>query len=266
MRNTIVDLSEHVSSVLSGAESMNTAANRAKVNVSTLRRLVLADPKYSQAVTDGKVATKDVLTVEQMRKSPLVLDVTQGGMTVAQAAGKYGVSEVTVRARVRKAFPNFLQRYSNSGSENETHEPREAGINKNVPPSKGPKLSVSCPLINWETARDYGHDVGAIPNELIEAWMPAARAHSPNAYALRIQDNGMTAAPGSARTFPMGSCIFVDSIMEEPREGDRVIAKLTGMNMLVFRIYHAGPVTPWLEPLNPMFEAIRIPFTVIGKV
>ena len=260
---TKIDLRTYVDAVLEAGESINSAANRAGVNASTLRRLVIADTRYAQAKAAGKLVSRDVSTAEQLRLSPLAMRIKSGELTVAEAANEYGISDFTVRNRMKKAYPNFLPAYSKNGVgqiENEHNPLRIAS------PSQGPAATGSCPLISWDTARAHGDSVAFITNELVETYMAAPRAHSQNSYVLRIESNGMTALVGAPRTFPIGCLIFVDGGVRNAQEGDRVIARLADTGNLTFRIYHEGEGKPWLEPLNAMFEPTRGNFTVVGKV
>ena len=251
-----------VTQVLEDGKSMNSVAKEAGIHVSMLRRLVIADERYAQAKAAGKLVSRDVSTAEQLRVSPLVMRVKSGELTVAEAANEYGLSDFTVRARMKKAHPNFMPSYSKVGAGQINNEDEKQGAS----PSAGPAATGSCPLISWNTAQAFGDSVAFIDEDLVESYMAAPRAHSQNSYVLRIEDNGMTALPGALRTFPVGCLIFVDSERRSPAEGDRVVAEMADTKKLMFRIYHEGAGKPWLEPLNNMFEPIRGEFKVVGAV
>ena len=261
------ELASFVDAVLVDGKSINSQAKAAKVDVTTLRRLVLRDPRYAVAKAQGKIETKDFSTAEDLRNSPLVKDIVESGISIGEAAVKYGLTDVTVRNRLKKAYPS---QYGKRKFTSFVKEAEENDANSSTPnaasPSEGPKSHGLLPLIAWETARDWNPAEGPIPRDQAEAWMAAARPHTPHSYILRVEDNGMTALPGAPRTFPVGCLIFVDAGRTEAKNGVRIIARVQGTNDLVFRIYHNDTSGEWLEPLNTMFQPIREPFVVVGQV
>ena len=88
----------------------------------------------------------------------------------------------------------------------------------------------------------------------------------PNAYALRVRGDSMTAPSGNSRTYPEGCVIFVDPEKRSPVNGDRVIAKLKGTSEVTFKVYKNEDGRQWLQPLNPSHEPIREEFKILGKV
>ncbi|VTU32205.1 hypothetical protein H4CHR_02964 [Variovorax sp. PBS-H4] len=258
------ELKDYVDEVILNGKSIKSQAEAAKVNVSTLRRLVLKDPRYDEAKREGKIATKDFSPPEALRKSDLVVGIVSGTMTIPEAMSKYGLNDSAVRARVKKAYPDFFSRRNWTVT-----SPRETNEAINVPSSHtGPVTPRGVlPVITWEQAGDWSPELGDIPTDESTEWMASPVPSSQHSYILPILDNAMTAPPGAARSFPIGSKIFVDCAPREPVEGDRVVARVRASGEMVFRIYHVvGGGTPWLEPLNPMHLPIREEFKVIGHV
>ncbi|MBT2326756.1 S24 family peptidase [Variovorax paradoxus] len=255
------ELNTYVDAVIVNGKSIKSQAEAAKVNVSTLRRLVLKDPRYEDARKAGKISSKDYSPPEELRKSELVIAVTTGQLTIPQAMEKFGLQESAVRNRIKKAYPDFFSK------RNWTITPTQEIHVATVAPPAGPVVTQGVlPVITWEQAREWTPEQGALQTDESTQWMASPVASSQHSYILPIEDNAMTAPPGAPRSFPVGSKIFVDCAERAPAEGDRVLARVKTSGELVFRVFHNVGGVEWLEPLNPMHLPIRDEFKVIGHV
>lgn len=268
MNDRTKTLKPYLDKVLNEGMSINSQAVEAGVDISILRRLVIKDPRYPAAVAAGKVVSRPRVGPNMLKGSDAVKAVVEGGLSFAEAANLHGLAETTVRGRVKKAYPEMFGRGGLNGlgvSEppGVAYEVEEESV---IGGGVAQPVDGQLPVISWETAKAWKPESGAIPREKIEGWMGAARPHSPHAYVLTIQDNGMTAQPGSPRSFQRGCKIFVDAGETDVKDGDYVVARVVASDSLVFRLYHSELGRRWLEPLNSMYEPIREPFIVVGKV
>lgn len=95
-----------------------------------------------------------------------------------------------------------------------------------------------------------------------------AAPHSSTSYAIRVNDNTMTAQYG--RSYPEGCIIFVDPEKAEAAEnGDRVIALLEtkeGKKISTFKQYGEANGQQYLQPLNIQYPVITQEFEIVGLV
>jgi transposase len=107
-----LDLTAYVEAVIAGGASMSSQALLAGVSVMTIRARVKRDPRYEAAKRGGMLICKDRMTAEELRAAPDVMAVIDGGMTVAQAAKRFDLSDVGLRARIRRAYPDRFTHYA----------------------------------------------------------------------------------------------------------------------------------------------------------
>lgn len=129
----------------------------------------------------------------------------------------------------------------------------------------GPAVRGMVPLISWVQAGTWGEAIDLLQPGDGEEWLPCAAAHSVHTYALRVEGDSMTAPYG--RSYPHDCIIFVD-----PEQiggivnGDRVIAKAAGANLVTFKVYVEDGPLRFLRPLNPQYPTITGEFRLLGKV
>jgi SOS-response transcriptional repressor LexA len=128
----------------------------------------------------------------------------------------------------------------------------------------GPSLFAEVPLISWVTAGKWDEAVDSLLPGDAERWMPCPVRHGPQAFALRVRGDSMTATYG--RSYPEGCIVFVDPDLRAPSNGQRVIAKLAGADDVTFKVYKEEDGRRWLQPLNAAHEPIRDQFRVLGTV
>lgn len=260
-RMTVKDLSPYVQAVIRDGLSINSQAKAAKVDPTELRRLIIADPAYAEALAAGKIRQRPTYTQEELRESEHVKAV-MAGQNIASVANTFGMSEGTIRNHVKKAYPGGLKGQKNN-PDDEVQGAAE-GAHSNVSP--GPNQIRMLPLISWiragkgDVANDYLQPGDA------EGWYASPKAMSASSYVLRVRGDSMTAPSGAKRSYPEGSLIYVDPEKRAPNNGDRIIAKLDGTDEVTFKVYKNEDGRQWLMPLNPQHEPIREEFKVLGTV
>lgn len=130
----------------------------------------------------------------------------------------------------------------------------------------GPDFKGKVPLISWVQAGPWCDAESITTPENVELWMDCPVQHSPRTFALRVRGDSMTAVSGAGRTYPENSIIFVDSEKRSPRNGDRVVACLSGTGSVTFKVYKNEDGRQWLQPINPSHEPIRDNFHILGTV
>jgi len=269
-RMSTLDLTPYIDAVLERGETVNSQAEAAsaralelggtRIDATQLRRLIHRDPRYAKAVEAGLVKQKPRLNPDQLRTAPHVLAVVQEGLSLTDAAVKFGMSEATVSNHVRKAFPSRAQRRGPlAGAEQAT-----TSETSNVSPAQ-PQMTL-LPLISWVRAGDWDVANDYLQPGDAEGWYYCPRPTSQSSYVLKVRGDSMTAPSGAKRSYPEGSLIFVDPEKRAPVNGDRIIAKLEGSDEVTFKVYKNEDGRQWLMPLNPLHEPIRDSFKVIGTV
>lgn len=270
-RMSTLDLTPYIDAVLERGETVNSQAEAAsaraaelggaRIDATQLRRLIHRDPRYAKAVEAGLVKQKPRLNPEQLRTAPHVLAVVQEGLSLTDAAVKFGLSEATVSNHVRKAFPSRVQRRGPLAGADQVAPTTETS---NIAPVQ-PQMAL-LPLISWVRAGDWDVANDYLQPGDAEGWYYCPRPTSQSSYVLKVRGDSMTAPSGAKRSYPEGSLIFVDPEKRAPVNGDRIIAKLEGSDEVTFKVYKNEDGRQWLMPLNPQHEPIRDSFKVIGTV
>lgn len=146
-----------------------------------------------------------------------------------------------------------------------TAEPWDAGV-VNI---RQARTRGRVPLISWVQAGSWAdvHD-NHLPGEA-DHWVDAyASTPSPNAFALTVEGDSMTAPAG--QSFPAGCMIIVDP-HRSPKAGDYVVAKDVNTQRATFKKLTTDGGTWYLKPLNPdpVYKTIAIDdpgLRVIGVV
>lgn len=121
------------------------------------------------------------------------------------------------------------------------------------------------PLITWNQAATEGSVAEKNIQKPAETMIPCPAHHGPNAYALRVEGDSMTAP--TSRSYPEGCIIFVDPDQASgAHAGDRVIAKLIGTDEIVFRQLAKDGLKLYLKALNQNHAPIFGDFRVVGKI
>lgn len=130
--------------------------------------------------------------------------------------------------------------------------------------SAAPDVRGRVPLISWVQAGMWNDAVDVYEPGYAEQWIPVLKNGSPNAYALRVRGDSMTAAHG--KSYPDGCIIIIDPQQKSPSSGARVIARMKGSGDVTFKVYVEEDSRRWLKPLNPQHPPISDEFEVIGTV
>lgn len=128
----------------------------------------------------------------------------------------------------------------------------------------GPDLTGKVPLISWVQAGTWHHAEDPYQVGDAEDWLYYPKKNGDRVYALRVRGDSMTANHG--RSYPDGSIIFVDPARCSPTSGDRVIAKLDGVDEVTFKVFVCDGGRCWLKALNADYPPITDRFMVIGTV
>lgn len=99
--------------------------------------------------------------------------------------------------------------------------------------------------------------------EYVEKWISCPSPHSPSTYAMRVQGDAMLAQHG--KSYPDGAIIFIDP-SQDTQSGDRVIARLTADQSVVFKQLIIEGGKQFLRSLNIHYPMIDSKFQVLGKV
>ncbi len=129
----------------------------------------------------------------------------------------------------------------------------------------GPDISGLIPVISWVHAGDWHEAIDEMRPHVSEEMIACVPHHGAQTYALRIQGDSMTSPVG--RSYPDGCIIYVDPDQRGcASTGDRIIAKVSGENMVTFKQLANDGTKPYLKPLNPQHQPIFEEFRVLGKV
>lgn len=119
----------------------------------------------------------------------------------------------------------------------------------------GPDFKGRVPLISWVQAGSFCQIVDQFEPGYAEQWLMTVQDLGPNAYALRVQGDSMTAPYG--RSYPDGVIIYVDP--DAPiTNGCRVIAKIPGAEEATFKVYVEDAGKKFLKPLNHQYPTIEM--------
>lgn len=130
-------------------------------------------------------------------------------------------------------------------------------------PTYAPGTPDTVPLISWLQASKWEKE----GKQAADRWIPCIASHSADhTYALRVQGDSMTSATGQLKSYPEGSIIFVDTTLQAPNDGERVIARVEDGSQVTFKEFKQQDDRRWLLPLNPKHEPIRADFVVLGTV
>lgn len=134
------------------------------------------------------------------------------------------------------------------------------------PGEVGPRAPGMVPVVSWESAGDPAFAADQLaPGDALD-WKFCNTKHSPQAYALIVEGDSMT-APYGRLSFPSGSLIFVDPEQRGGMTaGDPIIAKVNGEDAVTFKALGRDGGRVFLRPLNPQYPVITEPFRILGKV
>lgn len=125
------------------------------------------------------------------------------------------------------------------------------------------------PLISWVQAGQWEEAIDLYEPGYAEQVLPTTVPHSLRTFALRVDGDSMTAAPGAPISFPHGMIIYVDPEKRgDVTTGSFVVARQKGANMVTFKQLGSEEGRPVLKPLNTngQHPIIRDEFEVLGKV
>ena len=111
------------------------------------------------------------------------------------------------------------------------------------------------PLIGWVRAGDWCESPDQFAVGDAEEWLPRPGNAGPRAFALRVQNDSMTAQHPAQRSYPEGTIIYVDP--DKPViNGSRVVARAGGE--YTFKTYVEDAGRKLLKPINPQYPTIDI--------
>lgn len=92
-----------------------------------------------------------------------------------------------------------------------------------------------------------------------EDWLPPCpRNHSSTTYALRVEGDSMETKVGGEKSYPPGTIIYVDP-ERQWEVGNRVIAKIPGVEKAVFKTLVEDAGVYYLQPINPQYPTVALP-------
>jgi SOS-response transcriptional repressor LexA len=257
------DLKEVVAERLAG-KTWRELAEKTRIPLSTLRKLVRAQPGFNEPEAGGSVRT--YVPTSELHKLPEIRAVLEGRMKPHEAAQHFEVNLGTLENRLRKVRAAAAEGKSPSSATQRAtaEEGSEGSDTSNIAPVQ-PQMAL-LPLISWVRAGDWDVANDYLQPGDAEGWYYCPRPTSQSSYVLKVRGDSMTAPSGAKRSYPEGSLIFVDPEKRAPVNGDRIIAKLEGSDEVTFKVYKNEDGRQWLMPLNPQHEPIRDSFKVIGTV
>lgn len=111
------------------------------------------------------------------------------------------------------------------------------------------------PLIGWVQAGDWCETPDQFAPGDAEEWMPRPKNAGPRAFALRVQNDSMTAQHPGQRSYPEGTIIYVDP--DRPVDnGSRVVARAGGE--YTFKVYVEDAGRKLLKPINSQYPTVDI--------
>ncbi len=127
------------------------------------------------------------------------------------------------------------------------------------------KIKGFYPVISDTQARDWDDIYGDFsPNESTK-WVGCDQHVSPKTYGLTIRGDAMTSAHGVS--FTHGCKVVVDPGQRKAvNTGDKVVARLEGVDGVLFRVFIEDAGKRFLKPLNPQYDNIAGDFEILGKV
>lgn len=122
----------------------------------------------------------------------------------------------------------------------------------NVSPAPRPKL---IPLISEVNAGAWCESPDNYEPGDAEEWLPAPQNAGDRTFALRVNNDSMTAPYPGQRSYPEGMIIYVDPD-KRITNGARVVARANGE--YTFKAYVEDAGRKYLKPLNPQYDKIDI--------
>ncbi|MET3494194.1 helix-turn-helix domain-containing protein [Variovorax boronicumulans] len=200
--------------------------------------------------------------------------VKQGSISKIERGDTTRTMSLLALSRIYRADPNWMD----TGDGPAPWDPvqiRKAQHNANEPaaiyrvvrvppelPCFAPGTPDTVPLISWAQAANWT----SAGKQSADRWIPCVAHHSDQTYAVRVEGDSMTSADGALKSYPEGSIVFVDTELQTPADGERVIARLTESNKITLKEFKDDDDRRWLLPLNPKHEPIRTAFVVLGTV
>lgn len=122
---------------------------------------------------------------------------------------------------------------------------------------EGPPIR-KVPVISWVQAGQWNAvDAHSEDDEAREYRFVEDRALGSAAFALRVRGDSMT-NPNGFPTYPDGCLIVVDPSIA-PKNRDRVVVKIDGIEDATFKQLVLDSGTPLLMPLNPRYPPMEFP-------
>lgn len=132
-------------------------------------------------------------------------------------------------------------------------------------PSEDPRIAGKVPLISKVKAGEADFSANYLEPGDADEWLYCNTRHSQYTYALVVDGESMESPYG--KTYPDGSIIFVDpELRGGVVNGDPIVAKISGVDAVTFKILAEEDGRKFLKPLNRQHPINTREFRVLGKV
>ncbi len=120
-------------------------------------------------------------------------------------------------------------------------------------------------MISELDARDWEERYSDYAPNNSTSWIGCDKEIGPRSYGLVVTGDAMIAAFGIS--FTPGCKVIVDPGQRDNiKSGDKVVAKIEGVDGVLFRVFIEEAGKRFLKPLNAQYDNITDDFHILGKV
>ena len=120
------------------------------------------------------------------------------------------------------------------------------------------------PLIACVSAGEFEEIIDNFQPGFAEDWYMRPKKGGSRTVAMRVKGDSMTASYG--KSYPDGCIIFIDPDKRTPENGERIIAKVSGDDLVNFKQFARDGGDVFLRALNTNYPPITKEFEVLGTV